>query len=538
MQRNAFLKNRLCNSLNNPVSVIFSYNKSQIRVKHTLTKNFTMQIKFFLVFVICTISGPFVIIAQDIPISKIVRPVEIYSVLNNPGIGFTTFQRFNGDTLNAGTTWTEGLPIVYQKFNGDVSNKNHPQTSIAYFRVDWAFFETEPGVYNWLMIDKALRTAAERGQTLMLRIVPFEEGIKDVPAWYRQIVGPEKPEIVKNWRLDPEDPRYIKYFGGMIAALGQRYDGHPDLESVDISIIGYWGEGEGSHLLSEKTRVGLINTYLDNFKKTILIFQPINGDAPDPGILVNGTNIYASWPNGKINGEGPNVRYLGYRMDCVGDMTTDLWPEKKWSHMKDIYPRDIIKSGMSDAWKKAPVQMEICWTFMHWFLNSKYDEKKLDFIFSEALKWHVSTFNAKSSAVPDAWRAKVDKWLNKMGYRFVLRRFEYPSFLTPQGQLSFTSVWENVGVAPIYKNYKLALRLKNTQRTQVLPTNANISEWLPGDFLHDDKLYIPADMPAGKYQLEIAIVSPVSFEPRVKLAIAGVNKEGWYTLGEIEVKNK
>ena len=32
----------------------------------------------------------------------IVRPQEIDDVLVNPGIGFMTFQRFNGDELNQG----------------------------------------------------------------------------------------------------------------------------------------------------------------------------------------------------------------------------------------------------------------------------------------------------------------------------------------------------------------------------------------------------------------------------------------------------
>ena len=35
-----------------------------------------------------------------------VRPVEIDDVLINPGIGFMTFQRFNGDELNEGSGWT------------------------------------------------------------------------------------------------------------------------------------------------------------------------------------------------------------------------------------------------------------------------------------------------------------------------------------------------------------------------------------------------------------------------------------------------
>lgn len=182
--------------------------------------------------------------------------------------------------------------------------------------------------------------------------------------------------------------------------------------------------------------------------------------------------------------------------------------------------------------------MEICYTFLHWLNSLKYDEKTVNYIFSEALKWHITSFNAKSSPVPEVWSPLVNKWLNKMGYRFVLRKFEYPSFVYRHGQLSYSSLWENIGVAPIYKDYKLALRLKNSQRTVVLPTCAELLNWLPGDIVDEETLYIPFDMPLGKYQIEIAIVSPVSFEPRVKLAIAGVQKDGWHTMGEIEVKDR
>ncbi len=476
------------------------------------------------------------VMAQDNPVIIRVSPQEIKDVLNNPGIGFTTFQRFNGDTLNAGHGWTEGYPIEYQTFNGDLTNKGYPQTTIAYFRVDWAFLEPEPLSYHWEMIDKALLTAAERGQTLMLRIAPYEHGEKDVPAWYRKMVGGPGKALREKWRVDPEDPRYLQYFGGMIRALGQRYDGHPNLESVDMSLIGYWGEGDGSHLLNDHTRIALINCYLDHFKKTPLHFQPLNGDAPDPGVLVKGTVIEASWPDGTHNGTGPHIRPVGYRCDCLGDVTTALWKEKQWSHMADIYPRDIVKSGMAEAWKKQPVTMEICYTFLQWLHRFRYDEKTVEYIFNEALKWHISSFNAKSSAVPDVWRPLVDKWLTKMGYRFVLRKLEYPAVVKRNEKLPFNSIWENVGVAPVYRDYTLMVRLQNEHRTVLLPVSASLRTWLPGDIVHEEDLFVPFDMPAGKYKLDIAIVSPVSFQPAIKLAISGVKKDGWYAMGEITVQ--
>jgi hypothetical protein len=498
-------------------------------------KNKPKTMRFLLVvFVVAMLSISFVP-NEEIEV-VIVRPIEIHDVLTNPGIGFTTFQRFNGDTLNPGQGWTEGLPIVYQDFDGDLTNRNYPQTTIAYFRVNWRFLETNPGEYNWAMIDKALRTATERGQTLMLRISPYEAGEeKDVPEWYRMMVGPDElTGSGKHWRVDPEDPRYVQYFGGMIKALGERYDGHPDLESVDIAIIGYWGEGDGTHLLTDDTRLSLINAYLDNFKKTHLIFQPLNGDAPDPGVLVKGLPIAAFWPDGKNNGTGPEMRSLGWRLDCLGDM--DFWPEWGWNHMTDVYPQDIVRSGMSKAWEKAPLTMEICGTFLRWMEKQKYNEENIEYIFDQALKWHISSFNAKSSAVPDMYRPLVDNWLNKMGYRFVLRKFTFPARVQPNGRIAFTTWWENKGVAPIYKSYKLALRLKNSERIEVLLTDANILNWLPGDIVYDDKVFLPYDIPEGNYELELAIVSPDTFEPEVKLAISGINNEGWYPMGKISVK--
>jgi hypothetical protein len=94
-----------------------------------------------LLFILVTFSG----LAIELSAQKkiYVRPVEIDDVLINPGIGFMTFQRFNGDELNEGSGWTEGFPIEYQEFDGNLENKNHPQTSIAYHRVYWKFVEPD-----------------------------------------------------------------------------------------------------------------------------------------------------------------------------------------------------------------------------------------------------------------------------------------------------------------------------------------------------------------------------------------------------------
>lgn len=480
--------------------------------------------------VICAI----LLFVTDLSAQQIVRvrPAEIDDVLNNPGKGFMTFQRFNGDKTNEGAGWTEGNPIEYQKFDGNLVIEDHPMTSIAYFRVYWRFLEPEEGKYNWEMIDFALKTAHERGQTLLLRIAPYGSGTvnndnNDVPAWYRKILGNKNEQLPEGvtWRVDAEDPNYALYFGKMIAELGKRYDGHPDFEAVDLSIVGFWGEGSGSDILSDKTRAALVNAYTDNFKKTPLIML----------LTDEKTNTY-----------GLSQANVGWRVDCIGDL--GFWADDPkrpgWTHMYDYYPQGIINFGMKDAWKKAPVSLEVCGTIKSWkgekgscqFCQG-YNIDDVNYIIDETLKWHISSFNAKSSGVPEEWRPLIDNWIKKMGYRFVLRSFSYPEYVAPGEMIHYKSWWDNKGVAPIYKDFLLAFRLTNEKRTEVFITGADIKSWLPGDNLYDDAIAVPWDMPGGIYQIQVGIIGRRSHEPKVKLAIEGRDNEGWYSLGEIQIKD-
>jgi hypothetical protein len=468
------------------------------------------------------------VITIELPAQKTitVRFRETDKVITNPGIGFTTFQRFNGDKSNEGAGWTEGKPIEYQKFDGNLVTKDYPGSSIAYFRIYWRFLEPEIGKYNWAMIDYALKTAHERRQALMLRVAPYGQGgaSEDVPDWYRKMVGPKRDWKASYWVVDPEDPLYTEYFGKLISELGKRYDGHPDFESVDVSIVGFWGEGSNSVLLTQKTREALVRAYTDNFKKTPLIM-----------LLTDE----------KTNKFGLSQANVGWRVDCIGDL--GFWAKDQdnpeWTHMYDYYPQGIINFGMKDAWEKAPVSLEICGTLKSWKGKRDsceycqgYNINDVNYIIDETLKWHISSFNAKSSGVPEAWQPLIDRWLKKMGYRFVLRSFSYPEVIAHGEKLNFKSWWDNKGVAPIYKKFLLAIRLTSGKKSEVIITDADINSWFPGDNLYDDAIFIPYDTPVGSYQLQIGIVDYQSHEPKVNLAIEGREPDGWYTVGRIEIK--
>lgn len=466
--------------------------------------------------------------------TAVVKPVESDRELTNPGIGFTTFQRFNGDSLNAGTGWTEGMPIDVPQSPGRKVAEGYPDTTVAYLRLYWRFLEPEKGRFDWRLIDQALETAHRRGQTLMLRIAPHGAGTQpteDVPAWYRKETGEQfntgRPKTTwqsttAKWLVDPEQPAFAREFSGMVRALGKRYDGDPRLELVDISLLAAWGEGAGSGLLRDSTRKALVASYMESFHKTPLVTQL--GDPATVALTL------AAARNGGAKGN-PAAPVVGWRADCLGDMGGF---DPKRNHMTDIYPEAIATLHLDEQWKTAPVSMESCWVMQHW----KDEGWDFQYIAAQAIKWHVSTFNNKSSAVPEEWWPQVQGWLRHMGYRFALRRFAFPANLGRDRTLAYESWWENKGNAPVYRPYRLALQLSGTAGTWTLPLATDVEQWLPGDIVRNGSVVLPGDIPDGEYHLAVALIDPVSPEPRIHLAVEGEPADGWFPLGQIQLRSQ
>jgi hypothetical protein len=446
-----------------------------------------------------------------------IRPLEIDDVLLNPGIGFSTFQMFNGDNHRANQDVLREMDLErYQNDSFDQQNINHPATSLTYFRILWKVIEPHQGDYQWAYMDELLRLAHLHGQTLMLRISPYKgKPEDDVPAWYRALVGEKREFKHVKWPVDPENPLYAKHFGKMIRELGKRYDGHPDLESVDLSFVGWAGEGGGTNLLSEETMHNLVDPFVESFTKTPLI------------ALLSGKKA-VEYINSKAT--------VGWRQDCLGDL--GFWADEQngWTHMYDYYPQTIAGYHMTDVWKNAHVNFEICGTFPNWKNKQGYGTDEVKYILDQSLKWHISSFNGKSAQVPEEWEPLIDDWLKKMGYRFVLRKFSYPAEVRINGKFPFQTWWENKGVAPCYGNFRLALRLIKGDQKFILPTDADIKQWLPGDVVYEDAVFIPGDILAGTYQLQIGILDPMLSEARINLAIEGRTPDGWYSLGKLEIK--
>jgi len=450
----------------------------------------------------------------------VVRPIEIRDVLVNPDMGIETFQRFNGDPINPGLGWSEEGPT--SKLAPGATKPDFPDTSISYCRWFWETIEPKHGEVHWEIIDQALDAARAHHQTLAIRLMPYDQK-HPLPEWYQNSGArrANKPTDRDGaiWQPDFTDPLFLKDWREVVATAGARYDGNPYLDSVDISSVGYWGEGWSDYMPAFEYQKALIDIWLDAFKRTPLL---MNFDQQEA--LSYGTAHGAGW-----------------RLDCWGDLRSNpINGTQAWSHMLDFYPIQIVRAGIQDAWQRSPVSLESCGVPGGWFKQG-WD---IDYILAQALRWHVTSVNIKSSAIPPAWKEKFAEFEKQMGYRFILRRFEYPKTVRADSMMPVHMWWLNAGVAPVYREYELAVELRpstptsnNEQNSAILRVPVDVRKWLPGDAVYDGSVYVPEDLPAREYHVRIAMLDPRTGQPAVRLAIQGRKEDGWYDLGMIQVQS-
>jgi hypothetical protein len=441
-----------------------------------------------------------------------VRPTPTEAYLGNPHKGCCTFQRFNGDPLFPGTAWSEEGPLAFPAAAQAVAAGYLP-SAVAYCRWFWRVMEPTPGHYDFRMIDEALRVCQERGQTLAVRLMAFGSYRQpQVPDWYAQSYpmvtvtygGGDIPIPVH------DSPEYLEHWGNLVREFGRRYDGHPQMESIDITYIGPWGEGAGE--CSRERCRDFAELWRDAFPRTQRI------------AMIEGPQM----PEGLATG-------AGWRADCFGDLrdrgTAHVPGHLAWNHMFDSYPMEIILGGAPETWKTAPVHLETCWVPLYWYQHG-FD---IDFILEQGLKYHATYFMPKSTALPEPWMDKLHAFCRRLGYRFVFRQANVESPVSPRGSFRFQCWIENVGVAPIYRRYEFALRLRQRERDAIIPlADVDVRTWLPGDIWMDRAVPVPEGFRPGWAQLAAGMIDPETQQARVRFANTEEFSDRWLDLGGIE----
>ena len=191
-----------------------------------------------------------------------------------------------------------------------------------------------------------MKEAHDAGQKLAFRVMccSTTRGEPYHPRWLTAQGGKELLAEYNGERFpipDLDDPITLKHHLDFIRRLGERYDGHPDIDHVDLGSIGWWGEwhlsgSDKNKLPTLKNRTRLIDAYFAAFKKTPLL------------MLIGGGQCLKD-----ACGRG-----AGSRTDCLGDLGGF---SKTWCHMRKGYPEFIRQAGIENDWKTAPVAWETCW---------------------------------------------------------------------------------------------------------------------------------------------------------------------------------
>lgn len=445
-----------------------------------------------------------------------IRPAHTDEYINNPHCGWATFQRFNGDPLEPDTSWHDDRgPVVFSKKTpARLTVERYLPTRIAYCRWPWGVLEPEPGHIRFDIIDAALETARRRGQTLQLRTQPFVHA--DLPEWFIKSGAKltHTGEHAGRAILEPDgnDPLYIKLWGRHIRALGERYDGHPDLESFDVAYAGRFGEMGGNANPESSRR--LVDFYLRAFRKTMLLLM----------ISTHGCRYAAGLGRANVGWRGDG--FMDPKFSGKGLMPDGL----NWNHMWDVYPVDIFEYGVADMWKTAPMTIEPHATLVH-MLDHGGD---IDWQLEHCLKYHPSVYMHKSVYIPENVMDKVTAFAKRLGYRFCLHQMTLPLEARPGQRVDTVVTIDNKGVAPIYRPYRFALRFSQGRRSVVVPFKQDIRRWLPDYSSFRESFVVPRGLKKGEAKILCGIIDDRD-EPVVRMAIKAVDSDGWHPLTSVDI---
>ena len=415
-----------------------------------------------LIAVVSLLSAQVRVAASDAVVT--VTPEETDEILANPGMGWETFHR----TSKADRNLPSWIP-----------------STVQYARWGWRELEPQPGKIDYAFLDKALQESHDSGQTLAFRVMCCSSSPRQPyhPQWLPDIGGKVVTTRYGNGPMLEvpvlDDPKVLAAHLDFIDRLGDRYDGHPDIDHIDLGTVGWWGEWHMSEstnapMPTMESQEKIVDAYLAAFQKTRLVML-IGGGEMLKQAIEHGT---------------------GWRADCLGDMGGF---SKTWCHMRMGYPQMLPAANALDAWKTAPVAWETCWDMRKWVEEGW----SLRFIFNYALALHGSVINNKSAPLPkgENIRPEVERFLRRLGYRLVLTELSHPSNAQPGTDLGLAMKWQNVGSAPCYRPYRVAFRLTSPGGQQrVFVSDITVNKWLPGsiELFTEEFFKEPKDLPPGE----------------------------------------
>jgi len=391
--------------------------------------------------------------------------------------------------------------------------------SLAYVAVYWRDIEPQEGSYDFAALEERWNFAqwAERGVHLILRVVADEPGSErhmDIPPWlYEAMDGAGTwydNDYGKGFSPDYESPAFRNAHARLISALGKRYDGDPRVAYVELGSLGHWGEwhvnvGGGIPAFpSSEVTDGYVEDYVRAFPHTPLLMR-----RPYGAVKKYGLGLF----DDSFGKESSEKRFAGWITEgYVSDQNGEALP------------------GCPDFWQKGPSGGEFSSEISLETLLTEDVGRALSYLRLLHTTWLGPHSPRQRKLSPEAWEG-ARSMEREMGYCFTLRRAALRVW--PLGVCRLTLDFENIGVAPMYADWKLRVEVRDAAGRPVLSRehDATASQWLTEGSVSVMLPRLPGK--AASHSLWIGFVDPMTNQCRVALANLLPEAEGMYCVGTL-----
>lgn len=372
--------------------------------------------------------------------------------------------------LNDEVTFEPKLSVVTNPMMGYApyaeNQKACDQAGLVFIKLKWSDWEPEMGRYDTDFLESEFHLSRWKasGKHAVLRFIcdePGQEDHADIPQWLLDATGDGTHYTSSSgygYSPNYENPYFITRHAMAVAALADFFNQDDFLAYVEFGSLGFWGEwharnAEGYSMMpSAQTCWDYVLHYSEQFQNVRFLMRRSYVQAVDA--------------------------HLGLYNDMLGDQAeTDRW--LAWTAeggVQDTQGDSLPILPYENFWEIGPVGGEI---------SSRPDP---DILFQDDLSKLLNQVNASHMTFvgphcPDAeqYPLAYDAVVRRLGYKYYVSKLS-STFSYADDALILELDWENAGLAPLYWDWPVTVKIYDSQDELVLyeTLDLNLSQLVPG----------------------------------------------------------